>query len=164
MFRMTSENLISRGIYNYARATWQPVRVYSVIYQVTFRSGLNTWLFLQWTGFINAPHWPNLGSRQVTAHLLACIVRVLAADFPFISLWIRYYLLAPAYQSLFAACGLLCTGAYSLLQRRSVLLQGRGTNRARRPCFFFCYFPRAVLLGFDVYDVFFSCFRLRTPC
>lgn len=87
-----------------------------------------------------------------SASLLACIVRVLTADFPFISLWIRYYLLAPAYQSLFAPCGLLCTGAYSLLQRRSVLLLGRGSNRARRPCF--SLFFLTIFKGFNLYYVF----------
>lgn len=87
--------------------------------------------------------------RGDSASPLACIVRVLTADFPFISLWIRYYLLALAYQTLFAACGLLCTGAYSLLQRRSVLLPGRGANRARRPCF--SLFFLTIFSGFEVY-------------
>lgn len=43
--------------------------------------------------FKNAPSWPNLGARASrvrqggdSASLLACIVRVLTADFPFISL------------------------------------------------------------------------------
>lgn len=89
-----------------------------------------------------------------SASRLACIVRVLTADFPFISLWIRYYLLAPAYQSLFAACGLLCTGAYSLLQRQSVLLLGRGSNRARRSCFFFTIFPNNFLKVWNLFYAF----------
>lgn len=147
-------------IYNYVRIS--ACVTMALILQCNFAGSVLPWFWWRTGSFKNVPPWPNLGVRlvgwTVTAHLCS---RVLTADFPFISLWIRYYLLAPAYQSLFAACGLLCTGAYSLLQRRSVLLPGRGSNRARRPCFSLFFLA---IFSVELYFMSFFCYRLRTPC